>query len=297
MRASITAVVFRAVLALGLAAVGCGDDGGAGNKDQFIKQICDAFRPCCEAAGRPSDGAQCRAFYGAFTSSSSYDQSAADACLNEFRAASDKCTNSALDTPSCGKVFASNTGSAKPGDACDQDSDCAPADGGKVECVHAFINNASVQQCQVRMVGKAGSSPCVGTINGNITYSAAGDTLAPSGYTCDVAEGLGCDEDAGACAALPQIGETCATGFVQCVSGAFCSAGMCKAKSAAGGPCDFDSACAEGTYCPTDTKMCKATLADGAACTSSQECTSDDCTNGKCSANNDFTLTFLCGTN
>ncbi len=59
MKAAITAGVFGLVLA----AVGCGEsDSGAGTQDQFISQLCAEFADCCEAADRPSDGAQCRAF-------------------------------------------------------------------------------------------------------------------------------------------------------------------------------------------------------------------------------------------
>lgn len=300
MRASITAWVFRAALALGFAAVGCGgDDKGTGNKDDFIAQFCEQYMPCCQAAGRPSDGAQCRAFYGAFVSKAGYDSSAASACLDEFRAAGDKkCDASGFDAPSCDKVFLTNTGTAKPGAACETDSDCAPSADGKVVCANAFINNASIQQCQVRMVGKAGSSPCVATIEGRSTFSdTRGDTIPASGYTCDTADGLACDDMSGACAVLPKIGEMCLNGFNPCVNGAYCSAGTCKAKSEAGSPCDLDSACVDGAYCDTDKNVCATSLAAGAACTSSKQCASSDCTNGKCSANNDFSLTLICGTN
>ncbi|HVY31491.1 MAG TPA: hypothetical protein VHB79_33285 [Polyangiaceae bacterium] len=108
MRASITAWVFRAALALAVTAVGCGGDGNSANsKDDFIAQFCDQFKPCCQAAGRPSDGAQCRAIYGALTPNSGFDSASGDACLDEFRAAGDKkCDLSSLDTPSCDKAFA-----------------------------------------------------------------------------------------------------------------------------------------------------------------------------------------------
>lgn len=295
MRASITAVVFRAALAFGFAATACGGDDSAGNKDQFIAKLCAEYMPCCQAAGRPSDGAQCRAFYSAFVSSAGYDANAASACLDEFRAAGDKKCSGDPDTPSCSKVFARNTGTTKPGDACEQDSDCAPADSGKVVCEHAFINSASVQQCQVQMVGKAGSTPCIATIEGSSSFSAGGDTLPASGYTCDTADGLACDDESGACVALPQIGEMCLSGFYPCVTDAYCSAGTCKGKSEAGFACDSSSACVEGTYCDTEKQLCAASLATGAACTSSTQCASNDCTNGKCSAGNDFSLTLLCG--
>ncbi|HVY31490.1 MAG TPA: Dickkopf N-terminal cysteine-rich domain-containing protein [Polyangiaceae bacterium] len=136
------------------------------------------------------------------------------------------------------------------------------------------------------------------TIEGKSTFSnTSGDTLAASGYTCDTAEGLACDDMSGACVVLPKIGEMCLSGFNPCVTEAYCAAGTCKAKSEAGFPCDSSSACVDGNYCDMDSKLCAASLAAGAACTSSMQCASSSCTNGKCSDSNDFSLTFLCGTN
>src|SRR5688572_15688470 len=127
MRAAFTVGVFAMVLA----AVGCGDS-DADNKDEFIEQLCAEFSDCCKAAGRPSDGAQCRAFYGAFVPAAGYDPVAAQSCLDEVRARTDSCDTSSASAPTCGKVFAAASGGTKqPGEACEDDDECAAPETGE----------------------------------------------------------------------------------------------------------------------------------------------------------------------
>lgn len=296
---AITSLLFRGAMGLWLLAAGCSSDSDAGNKDQFIAKLCAEYTPCCAAAGRPSDGAQCRAFYGAFAPSTGYDQDAASTCLADIHALGDKkCESGGLDAPSCDKVFASSGGSKKPGEACEQDRDCQKPAEGQAQCRSDFTNGATVQQCQVQMVGKAGSSPCLGTIDGSFTYysTSSTDGIVPSGYTCNVADGVSCDSMSGACKALGMVGDACSGSQYECVTSAYCSFAdrKCTTRVAAGGMCDSSDSCEKGAYCASGT--CKTQLAVGDACTSSQECASSDCINGKCGSNNDLTLTFLCGT-
>jgi hypothetical protein len=300
MRVSIKAVVLGSLVGLGCAAIGCsdGESGGAGNKDQFLAQVCDEYADCCVAAGRPGDGAQCRAFYAAFAPPN-YDQAAADACLAEIRAlGGDKCDFS-RSTPSCEKVFSSG-GSAQPGEACEDDADCAPSDEGEVECASDFTIDATVQQCQVRVTGVAGSTPCVGTVDGNVTFSSGtAEGIPAMGYLCHIADGLTCDSTTGACQALAAVGEPCA-GFDGCVTSAYCdfASGSCLERKALGEPCGTDDECQEGGYCDqsaaTDS-TCLASRAQGEACTTNSECASDNCTNQECGPVDDFTLAFICG--
>lgn len=302
MTSSLMGRVFRGLFALSFVVVGCGgnDSGGATNKDQFIAKLCAEFSTCCAAAGRPSDGAQCRAFYGAFTPATGFDATAGNACLSEVRALSNKCDNRSTDTPSCRLVFADGEGGRKqPGETCEEDHDCAAASEGDVECVSRFVNSANVQQCQVRLPGKVGSTPCVGTVDGNLTfYSGSDDSFPPQGYLCDKADGLTCDGQSGACVALTTVGESCVGSFSGCVPDAYCGMdGKCTARAQAGSPCTNDSGCVEEARCETGTKLCVARLAEGATCTASSECASSDCTNGKCAPETDLTLSFLCGTN
>ena len=278
--------------------VGCSSsDSSAGNKDQFIRQLCEEYSPCCKMAGRPSDGAQCRAFYGAFAPSTGYDPAVGEACLKEVRARKDVCDTSNDAAPSCGKVFGSaNRGTAKPGEACEDDEDCAAPADGEVQCESDFSNGATVSQCQVRLTGVEGSTPCLGTVDGNVTiYSGSADGTPPSGYLCHVADGLSCQS--GACKKMPEVGESCTGGTYACVPSAYCdfAAKMCKARVAVGEACADDDECVASAYCETAGKTCTARHAVGEACTLNAECQSDSCTNQKCGSGNDFALALLCG--
>jgi hypothetical protein len=286
-------------MALVCALAGCssGDSDGAGEKEQFISELCAEYAGCCEAAGRPSDGAQCRAFYGAFVSASSYDATAAQACLEEVRARQDQCDSSSASAPSCGKVFTSSSGAQMPGDECEDDADCAPASSGRVECVSDFVGDATIRKCQTRLPGKAGSSPCVGTVDGDITfYSGVTEGIPPTGYLCDLADGLSCDGQTGACESLAAVGEPC--GGAQCVQSAYCAftEGVCVARVALGAACE-DGQCVAGAYCQASDNTCAALRVDGADCEAAEECESYQCINQKCAIENDLSLAFLCGTN
>lgn len=280
------------------AAVGCsGGDSGAGNKDQFIRQLCEEYSPCCKMAGRPSDGAQCRAFYGAVTPSTGYDPAVGEACLTEVRARKDVCDTSDAAAPSCSKVFGSGSrGTAKPGEACEDDSDCAAPTEGEVECESDFVDGATVQQCQVQLTGTEGSTPCLGTVDGKVTiYAGSADGIPATGYLCHVADGLSCQT--GACKKMPGVGEACTGGTYACVPSAYCdfAASMCKERVALGAACTDDDECVATAYCETTGKLCTARHAVGEACTLNAECQSDSCTNQKCGSGNDFALAFLCG--
>lgn len=309
MRAQILVVVLGSVLAL--AGAGCGGNASkgsgkgpttlqpVGNQDEFIAQLCDEYMPCCEAAGRPSTGAQCRAFYAAFAPTSGYDRAQAEACLDEIRAADDQCDMSSASSPSCSRVFVSS-GTKRAGEACDQDSDCVTPEAGQVTCRDGYAAGASVRQCQVRLQGKVGSTPCLGTSEGNVTYFDGNNEGLPlSGYICDVGEGLACDNTTGACQRLPTSGEACLTGQFQCEATTYCSfpESMCQRRSALGAICVSSNECNLGAYCDLTSSTCKASRAVGEACASSDECSSHDCTNQKCGPDSDLALVFLCGTN
>ena len=298
MKAQILAVLLGGAWAFGV--VGCGESksDGAGDRDQFLAQLCDEFAGCCKAAGRPSDGAQCRAFYSAFAPATGYDQAAATACLDEVRALSNKC-DSISSAASCSNVFAPG-GTKQPGETCEDDSDCAAADSGRVECVSNYVDGANVQQCQVRLPGTAGSTPCVATRDGNITfYSGIADGIPATGYVCDLADGLSCDSQSGACKSLAAVGQPCTGSAYQCVTSAYCAfpENLCQARLALGAACQDDDECIAGAYCEPGGNTCAARHALGATCANNAECESDNCTNLKCAAENDLSLAFLCGSN
>lgn len=263
----------------------------------FVSALCAEFATCCKAEGLPSDGLVCRALYGAFIPAASYNSQAGAACLSEVRAAQDKCTGNPMGTPSCSRI-SSGGGIRKPGETCEQDSDCAPADAGEVECAFSFANNAQTRQCQIQLPGTVGSKPCVGTRDGNTTFSfGAGDTIPTTGYICDVANGLTCNSTTLECQPLAAVGERCTSSTYACVKTAYCDFQMnsCRLFKAIGATCSDHSECGPESYCASGTKTCTARRANGQACTVNSECLSEDCTNGLCAPNADLGLSLLCG--
>jgi len=301
----LAASVLALLLSYVVAACSSGSSGSvAGGRDSFIQQYCAEFMPCCSKAGKPADGAQCRAFVGALTQGATYDDATANKCLDEVRAQSSSATfcQTGASGPSCSKVFSDSTGVAKPGEACSEDEDCAPSSEGQVECASLFKDGATIRKCQIRVTGKAGDTPCVGTVDGNVTsYSSSGDTDIPmKGYLCYVKDGLRCDSTTKSCKVIAKIGEPCeGFGSNLCTDDAYCDTTkkLCVARAAVGQPCDGFSSdrCVDGAYCNTTTKVCVAAFADGAACKMSSECASRNCVNGACAKRSDFTTAFLCG--
>jgi hypothetical protein len=276
-------------------------------KEGFVATYCDAFAPCCAKAGRPTDGMTCRAFLGAFAVGT-YDPVQGQKCANEIQAAKsnpafcDTSSNSNL-APSCKNVLSSSGGggAAKPGDTCTKDSDCASSSEGDVHCASVFTSGATIKKCQVVSVGKEGSTPCVATIDGNVTSwvtSFDAKDVIPKGFSCDRAAGLFCDSKTTTCIKLGAVGDACSSSSA-CSTGAFCdfSTSKCATQKATGEACSGFDDCVKGDWCDSSgTKTCKAQIADGAACTVSNECASSSCTNGKCQSS-DFGLALLCGGN
>jgi hypothetical protein len=137
-----------------IAACSSSSDSGGGASDaaaftsSLADIVCNAYKPCCEKAGLPTDGAQCRAFYTAFggLQKGTYDPAAGQACLDAARTGvqqSDICSSSGSTLGSadavCNKVFKTATTQTKnPGEACTDDSDCIPGSEGTVECHSCF---------------------------------------------------------------------------------------------------------------------------------------------------------------
>src|SRR5216684_7400980 len=131
-----TALSIAAIGSLIGAALSCsGGSGTATGKDDFIAKYCAEFSPCCAKAGRPTDGAACRAVLGALAPAS-YDPAAGNECLMEIHAAASSptfCDNTASG-PSCNKVFSTSGGTVQPGGTCTQDQECAPSAEGRAMC-------------------------------------------------------------------------------------------------------------------------------------------------------------------
>jgi hypothetical protein len=292
----------RLVLSTILLPLSCGG-GDAATAEAFVAAYCDLLAPCCAMANLPSDGAQCRTLTGAFAGSASYDRSKGEACLGEMRAASAHPTfcSEGLQTSSdaCDRVF-DEGGTRKPGETCSDDSDCAPSTEGKVDCRASFGTGSEVRKCQLQIRGKAGDTPCLGTVDGNATTYAGGSTsdIPARGYLCYVADGVRCDTSTGGCVAFKAIGEACGGSSTDCVNSAYCDVAqrLCVARKAIGSACTSSQQCVAGSTCDT-TRTCVGQLADGAACTQSARCASGRCVNGTCSASSsgNLGLAFICG--
>jgi Dickkopf N-terminal cysteine-rich region len=291
--------VCAALCLLTFGLIGCGGDGnGAGNKQAFIASLCDLFSPCCVMAALPSDGATCRALLGAELASSTYNAQLGSQCLAEGRAAamapSFCSTGGNGAAPSCSLVFTSTTiGGAQPGQACMQDSDCAPSADGVVDCAFGFANGVQTHKCQVELLNATeGSSPCIGVVeaDGSMILEGSNTDIPARGYLCDTAQGLDCDPTSSVCVRSKAVGEAC-SGFSEhvCVADAYCDSGQsqCLEKKPIGAACSGVSGeCKAQAYCDRPQNelegSCAAVIADGAPCTSSEQCASTSCSNGVC---------------
>lgn len=296
------AVIVVAVWAMVLAPVGCKF---SELDSELISQLCAEFETCCTAAGRPVDGAKCRAHYSALAPAAGFDQAKADTCLREVAALGDeKCAWLSPATPTCQQIFA-GSGTANPGEACQNGSDCALSAEGQVRCVRAVVDDvAVVQQCQLLLSGVETSYPCVANIkDGLIHFFGDRDTPPTEGYLCDAADGLVCSRNNGAsstdaCEPLPAVGEFCnlAGG---CVPAAYCDFidSVCKDRVPVGAACWSDDMCQPTSYCqPSDNaNTCAVQQPNGTPCTMDAECLVKRCTNHQCGPSNDFALVFLCG--
>jgi hypothetical protein len=83
------------------------------------------------------------------------------------------------------------------------------------------------------------------------------------------------------CQARPGHGQPCGSG---CASQFYCTGGLCQPRLPAGGLCAQTSECQTGLFCNTSLPMpaCTAPGEDGATCTSSSACKSNQCIPGTC---------------
>jgi hypothetical protein len=284
-----------------LLSCGGGSGGGGGSATEFISSYCDLLAPCCAMAKLKSDGQQCRALLGGLAPASGYNPTAGQACIDELRAASakpDYC-NSDRNSASCQAAFPDGSkGTTKPGEACTQDSECAPSTEGTAKCQRLFTSGAETRKCQVQITGKEGDQPCVGTVEGNGTSYILATDLPPRAYLCRVADGLHCDWNTHACARFKPVGADCIEGS-DCGPTAFCDGTRkCAARRNAGESCNGSSSseCVDSAFCQAS-MTCVAKLGDGAACRDDEDCKSGQCVNAKCLGDVpvNLGLSLLCG--
>lgn len=291
--------------------VACSSSSGSGDASSasgFGQEFCQLIEPCCADAGLSTSGSQCQLFVGAAESKGTYDPNAGQACLTAMQQASKSstfCTDLGGDLPQCDSVFGSGGGSAGPGQPCTTDNDCAKAAGGSAICFTTtnFVDggSSSTSTCVQTQSGMAGQGPCIGTVQGDVTYfQGSGNGAPPSmGYTCNVANGVSCSSTTQKCTALAATGQPCESDQ-ECVTSDYCAFGgtgssTCQARAAVGAMCGGGAQCATTAYCDSSSSTCKALLPDGTACATSEQCQSSGCNNGKCTGSNNLGLALLCG--
>ncbi len=271
-----------------LACSGGTASGGAGDRDSFIAQYCDLYRPCCVKAGYSDDTSSCRALLGALAQGT-YSPPAGDTCLNDVRAAQNQPDYCSKGAPSCKQAFSVASGTAKPGEACSKTSDCAPSSEGEIDCYGSFSSGSSsggseTRKCVIISTGKEGDA-CVGTIDGSVRSGfGSSDPSATKLTYCDKKDNLDCDYSAKKCVRIQEAGGPCSSQDT-CVKTTYCdfTTKLCTARKPVGADCNTnDHPCVDKSYCDSTSKKCTAGLADGAACTQSESCESKHCLNGKC---------------
>jgi hypothetical protein len=289
---------------------GGGGGGAATSSSAFVQDYCSLVQPCCAAAGLSTAGTQCQALAGAAGATESYNAANGQACITGMQAESGSatfCTTLGNDIPACNTAFTATSGSKPGGAACTEDSDCAQAPGGGATCFDDFAfddgGTTQTETCIQTMVGQAGDGPCVGTVEASATqYTWSGSGAPPaSGYTCDTASGLTCDGNTQKCVALAPVGQACQSDS-DCVAGAYCGFGssgsQCATRLADGASCvDSPTGCITTSYCDSTSSTCKPLLATGAPCSTSRQCSSQQCVNDVCSGGDSLGLQLLCGTN
>jgi hypothetical protein len=280
-----------------VAALTCGgksDDG----RGAYVASYCDAYRPCCSAAGLSVNTAQCRMVAGSVPPSATFDKSAADDCLNGINQMTNQgqsCGADFQEPASCSQVFVIPAGTKPVGSACVSDLDCAPVPGAMVHCITWFANGSNQSECQAETRGQAGSTPCFGDVeNGVPTLGGNYSVDIPSQVSlCYIDDGLYCDGTT--CVALKQVGDACAASS-ECARTAFCdmTVGQCAALKAPGDACSSSLECQAGNYCNATTSTCAAQLVVGAACDDPEACASGNCVSGACMALPVGNLSFIC---
>ena len=256
----------------------------------YAHAVCDNIAACCAKSGIGYDASACfTSVQGliqglvvnpATASGATYDANAAGDCIARVRDASIACgetTQMQSDlNAACNRVY---SGTKKPGETCNTSTDCqAPAEG-TVTCDHWSSSGGdagpmSGSLCQVRTTPKGGET-C-----GSSSSGAPPSTVAACDY--GQSDTFMCDYQSHTCVPRGEIGASC-TSSDGCVTTAYCSMQKCVAKVGIGGACtSFGSECDATSRCDAVTKMCAAKLADGAACTTSTDCTGNQCSSGKC---------------
>lgn len=266
---------------------------------EFVAAFCELYMPCCSAASLPSDGARCRALLDEASQKGAYDRAAAQRCLDgvkRMQSSGELCAGDSGDDMCDGVFAAPDSGSKAPGEACEEDAQCAKSAEGDTQCAYS---GSGKRICQVQLRGTDGAAPCLGTKDGNVTtYRSTGDEPPSRGFICDTEDQLFCESESGKCAKLAPAGAACEGGD-GCQSGLYCDfmERKCAPRKAAGSECQTAFECQKTADCKGSPRKCVDRAPDGAPCKTGLECASQTCANDKCggSGASSLGIALLCG--
>jgi hypothetical protein len=299
----------------------------------FVQAICDLNAPCCAEAGLPTETTNCVDLMGTLIGGvEDLDFDQVNACINAQRAAQEAaggaCMNQVPPPAECEPLrdlfgptpdansappdFSPppNTGTRKPGEACENAQDCAPSDQGYVACVADFRSNEVVYFCQVQVQVKEGE-PCVASAFSDdqgayLSGNGAGGDGAESAAFCSSEDGLYCpmpvDGQPALCTRIGAVGDACDLDIACSIADEqYCNleTRVCDELPKAGEPCA--GSCDRKSFCPSEgERVCQAKRPAGEPCVDYQECASGSCGGeGKClsaeEVGTDLGLTLLCG--
>lgn len=263
----------------------------------YAHALCDDLARCCADNAIGFDLNACLAVAIGRAQSSyvnpgksaglTYDPAAAGECVARTRKATQACAwtteDARIGNYSCSKVY---VGTKKPGEACEEQNDCASSPEGIVTCTPWSIptgDGGRVEGQQCTLLRRAASRGDSCDYSGPDHPSALADCFTPEG------DALLCDATTKTCQPPAPIGATCSYGSY-CTDDAYCTAtsssapGLCARKLGVGQACADNTQCEPQLWCDTS-EVCAARKPPGAACEYSAECASRYCSKSKCLSN------------
>lgn len=263
---------------------------------QYAASFCQGISGCCAASAIAFDLKSCESSLSAQANAAlagrladpkiAFDADAATRCINAVHDATAACTDQDLfrtvDEP-CNQVF---RGTVTLGNACSDNMQCANADGQRVRCTQGVCSVeaglTSMGDGPHAKLGERCAGTCTGT-DGGWSCAGIGSSTSNSASveaSCWTNEGLYCGS-AGLCAAIPNVGEACASPNY-CPAGAYCSNKTCVAQVSSGSCASDSSACNDSSYCEVNTKQCTPKKRDGDTCDQDSECLGGECYGDRC---------------
>jgi hypothetical protein len=274
----------------GASACGSVDDGTGSVPEadfprQFASAVCNAMTNCCQAHAFAHPVADCETSISGQLSASIaardagktiYDAAAAGRCIDAYVAVFTGCGRDQTDPDVvCADVF---HGTVAKGGACGDDEECASG----LACENSVCaTSSSALEMAHAAPGESCSGTCTEASTGadGVTETTCVDVGFNGAPPCWTSDHLTCDSARMTCVPVPKIGEACES---DCDVGAYCESGTCLAQRNTGSCLPNPSACSPASYCQVDTQLCVPKQADGTACTTSEVCSGNFCTNGTC---------------